>query len=152
VNSRPVLYAEDEENDAFFLGRAFKAAGIAHPLVVVPDGREAIDYCLGRGAYAGRPDHVLPCLVLLDLNLPGKSGIEVLEAIRKESAIPLVPVVVLTSSLQDSDIHLAYSRGANAYLGKPSQPDELFGIVQSLNEFWLKRNRSTVPAHLETGE
>ena len=143
MNVRPVLYAEDEENDAYFLERAFKEVGIVHPLVVVSDGQEAIDYCAGRGDYADRTRHPLPCLALLDLNMPRKSGMHVLQWIRKESAVPTLPVIIFTSSLQDSDIELAYQHGANAYLVKPSQPGDLVVITKSINDFWLTQNQTT---------
>ena len=143
MSLKPILYAEDDENDAFFLDRAFKTAGILHPLVVVTDGQEAIDYCAGRGAYADRAAHPLPCLTLLDLNMPRKSGIEVLRWIRQEPAFFTVPVIILTSSLQDSDIDLAYRHGANAYLVKPSQPEDLLVLSKSIQDFWLAQNRAT---------
>jgi CheY-like chemotaxis protein len=139
MSLQPILYAEDEENDAFFLRRAFTAAEIPHPLVVVPDGQEAIRYCGGLGGAASQP---LPCLILLDLNMPIKSGIEVLEWIRQKSPIATVPVIILSSSLQPYDIQVAYSRGANAYLVKPSVPDELIAMARSIKDFWLDRNRS----------
>jgi len=140
MSLQPILYAEDEENDAFFLRRAFTAAEIPNPLVVVPDGQEAIHYCGGLGAGAsGNPP---PCLILLDLNMPIKSGIDVLEWIRQASPIANVPVIILSSSLQPYDIQVAYSRGANAYLVKPSVPDELIAMARSIKDFWLDRNRS----------
>jgi len=152
VHLNPILYAEDEENDAFFLKRAFKQASISHPLVVVSDGQEAIDYCSGGGRYTNRQEHPLPCLLLLDLNMPRKSGLEVLEWIRRDHAIRTLPVIILTSSLQDSDIHRAYIHGANAYLAKPSQPDGLLAVAQSVKDFWLTLNRTVrkCPDLLET--
>lgn len=142
MHLQPILYAEDEENDAFFLKRAFKQAGISHPLIVVSDGQDAIDYCAGSGRYVNRAEHPLPCLLLLDLNMPRKSGIEVLEWIRKEPSVRTLPVIVLTSSLQDSDIHRAYTHGANAYLAKPSQPEGLIAVAQTIKDFWLTLNRT----------
>ena len=144
MNLRPVLYAEDEENDAFFLRRAFKTVEIPNPLIVVNDGQKAINYCQGEGDYTNRDEYPSPCLILLDLNMPKRSGINVLDWIRKESSMPTVPVIILTSSLQDSDIDLAYGHGANAYLVKPYKPDELIGMSQSIKEFWLNQNRTTV--------
>ena len=135
MNFAPILYAEDDENDAFFLRRAFKTAEMPCALTVVTDGQEAIDYCRARGAYADRAAHPLPCLILLDLNMPIKSGIEVLEWIRREPSLAAIPVIILSSSLQASDIHLAYSRGARAYLVKPSVPDELVGIARAIKDF-----------------
>jgi len=143
LNFSPILYAEDDENDAYFLNRAFKAAGVEHPLVIVTDGQEAIDYCVGRGIYADRADHPLPYLALLDLNMPRKSGLDVLQWIRQESPLATLPVIILTSSLQDSDIDRAYRHGANAYLGKPSQPDDLIPLTKAIKDFWLTQNRTT---------
>jgi CheY-like chemotaxis protein len=139
---RPVLYAEDEEDDSFFMKRAFAEAGISHPLKIVDDGQEAIDYLSGTGRYADRNEYPLPCLLLLDLNLPRKSGLEVLKWIRNDTSISTLPVIVLTSSLQDADIHRAYVQGANAYLVKPSAPDELAQIVKTIGDFWLNKNRT----------
>jgi CheY-like chemotaxis protein len=142
MNPRPILYAEDEDNDAFFLKRAFQQAGIPHPLVVVPNGQEAIDYCGGNGRYQSRTEHPLPCLVLLDLNMPKKSGLEVLQWIREELLVRTLPVIILTSSLQDADIHRAYNAGANAYLGKPSRPDDLVHLAMAIKDFWINHNRT----------
>jgi CheY-like chemotaxis protein len=141
MSLKPILYAEDEENDAFFLKRAFAQAGVCHPLIVVPDGQHAIDYC---ATVEPSPERPLPCLVLLDLNMPRKSGLDVLTWIRKESPVSTLPVIVLTSSLQDADIHRAYSHGANAYLVKPSQPGELVTMVRAIKDFWLTQNRLAV--------
>jgi CheY-like chemotaxis protein len=113
-------------------------------LVVVPNGQEAIDYCAGVGRYANREENPLPCLVLLDLNMPRKSGLEVLKWIREDQSISAVPVIILTSSLQESDIHRAYVAGANAYLGKPSQPEDLTGMIKAVEEFWLGFNRTVL--------
>ncbi len=139
MNPKPVLYAEDEENDVFFLQRAFKAVDIVHPLVIVRDGQEAIDYCAGLGPYANRAD---PYLIVLDLNMPRRSGIQVLDWIRNESNFRMVPVIILTSSLQESDILLAYKHGVNAYLVKPFKPNDLNDIARSLKDFWLTQNRT----------
>jgi CheY-like chemotaxis protein len=138
----PILYAEDEENDVFFMQRAVEKAGISNPLVVVPDGQAVIDYCSGSHCYSNRHEHPLPCLLLLDLNLPRKSGLEVLKWIRNEPALSTLPVIVLTSSLQDVDIHRAYVQGANSYLVKPSRPDGLVALAQTIKEFWLTQNRT----------
>jgi CheY-like chemotaxis protein len=138
---RPVLYAEDEENDAFFMERAFKQAGIPTPLVVVADGQVVIDYCSASGQYANRAEYPLPSLLLLDLNMPKKSGLEVLKWVRTQPSFYTLPVVVVTSSTQDADIHRAYIQGANAYLVKPAKPNELIVMVKAINDFWLRQNR-----------
>ena len=141
MSLQPVLYAEDEENDAFFLKRVFKQAQISHPLIVVPDGQAAIDYCLDTGPFAEGSQHPLPQLVLLDLKMPKKSGMEVLQWIRQQPSVSTLPVVILTSSTQDEDIHLAYLNGANGYLVKPSDPEELVIMVKAIQDYWLKQNR-----------
>ena len=142
MNLRPILYAEDDENDAYFLQRAFRLAGISHPLVIVSNGQEVIDYCSGEGRFTQRDEHPLPFLVLLDLNMPRKSGIEVLKWIREKPSFRTLPVIVLTSSLQDNDIEQAYLAGANAYLAKPSQPEELNNTAESIKSFWFDQNRT----------
>ena len=142
MNNDPILYAEDEEDDAFFLKRAFDLAGITNPLVVVNDGQDAVDYCTGVGRYSDRGQYPLPCLLLLDLNLPRKSGLEVLKRIRSDPPISVLPIIVLSSSLQDADVHRAYVQGANAYLVKPSNPDDLVAIAKTIKDFWLTQNRA----------
>jgi CheY-like chemotaxis protein len=139
---KPILYVEDEEDDAFFVKRAFDQAGIVNPLIVVSDGQEAIDYCAGSGRYKNRDEYPLPCLVLLDLNIPKKSGLEVLKWIRTQPSVSTLPVLVITSSSQHSDIHRAYLQGANAYLVKPSKSNELVEMVKAIKDFWLIQNRA----------
>jgi CheY-like chemotaxis protein len=141
LDPQPILYAEDEENDVFFLQRAFRQAGISHPLVVAPDGQDAIDYFAGDGRYSNRGLHPLPCLVLIDLNMPKKSGFDVLTCLRGESVGVITPVIVLTSSLHEGDIQRAYRLGANAYLVKPTRPDELINVAKAIKDFWLTLNR-----------
>ena len=140
--TKPILYAEDDENDVFFMQRAFKQAGIVNPLHIVTNGTLAIDYLSGSGPYANREEHPIPCLVLLDLNMPGKSGLDVLKWIRTQPRISTLPIVVMTSSNQDSDIHRAYLLGANGYLIKPGKPDELLVMVKGIRDYWLTQNRS----------
>src|SRR5204862_5487055 len=96
---RPVLLVEDNEDDIFFMRRAFRNASIANPMVVVQDGQSAIDYLGGRGTYANRSEYPLPGLVLLDIKLPLRTGFEVLNWIRTDPRVkPLVVVILTTSS------------------------------------------------------
>jgi CheY-like chemotaxis protein len=143
MTSRPILYADDDENDVFLMQRAFSKAGVVNPLCTVQDGREAVDYLAGSGRFADREQHPLPCLMLLDLNMPGKSGLDVLKWLRAQPVTATLPVVVFTSSNQESDIHRAYSLGANGYLVKPGKPDELLTMVKGIKDFWLAQNRVT---------
>lgn len=137
---RPVLYAEDEENDVFLMQRAFQKAGVMNPLHVVIDGAQAIRYLQGAGEFSNRALHPFPCLLLLDLNLPRQSGLEVLKWVRDRSAFATLPVVFLTSSNQDRDIGTAYSLGANGYLVKPPSSDKLIELVSSLRDTCLVRD------------
>lgn len=142
MNIKPILYAEDEETDAFFLTRAFSQAKVPNSLIVVPHGQGAIDYLSGNDHYGDRTEYPMPCLILLDLNMPRKSGLEVLEWIREQPTTCTLPVIILTSSLQQTDIRRCYEAGANAYLAKPSQPDELGAMVTALRDFWLGHNQT----------
>lgn len=144
MSEEPVLYAEDEEHDVLFMQRAFERAGVQNPLVIVENGQVAIDYL---EAAAGKVPLALPRLVLLDLNMPLKSGLEVLKWIRTQPATCALPVVVLSSSDQDSDIHRAYTEGVNGYLVKPGNPKELEAMVRALKDFWLTYNRATSGQH-----
>jgi len=139
----PILYAEDDENDAFLANRAFEKAEILNPLVVVSDGKAAIEYLAGTGQYANRTEYPLPCLILLDLKLPRVSGLEVLKWIRSQPSVCTLPVLILTSSNQDGDVHRAYILGANGYLMKPSKTDEMLVMAKGIRDFWLILNRNT---------
>ena len=129
-----ILCVEDEEDDAFLLGRAFQRAGITNPLVVVPDGKTAMGYLAGEGRYADRMGHPFPCLVLLDLNMPGMPGLEVLKWVRSTPSTCAVVVIVLSSSSQDTDVQSAYLTGANGYLVKPGSLEELVVTARALKE------------------
>jgi CheY-like chemotaxis protein len=138
---RPILYAEDEADDVFFMRRAFEAAGIGHPLRTVADGQEIIAYLSGVGQYADRCEHPLPGLILLDLNMPRTSGFEVLKWIRATPAVSALPILVLTSSNHDSDVQRASLLGANGYIVKPGKPEDLLEIVKAVKAYWLACDR-----------
>jgi CheY-like chemotaxis protein len=138
--NRSILYAEDDENDVFLIQRAFKQAEIINPLVIVSDGNAAIEYLISKENNAQREEHPLPCLVLLDLKMPGTSGLEVLRWKQKQPLLSTLPTLMFTSSSQERDIREAYSLGANGYLLKPSTPGEMLSLVKSIEDFWLNRN------------
>jgi len=137
MNTRPVLYGEDDENDVFLVQRAFKNAGIENPLKVARTTDEAIEYMRS----AGRGQNPIPSLILLDLNLPRTSGFEVLKWIRQQPRLGKAPVLIFTSSAREEDVEKGYELGANAYLVKPSDPEKLFEMVRVLKDFWLVQNR-----------
>jgi CheY-like chemotaxis protein len=138
---RPILYAEDEADDIFFMRRAFQSAGVGNPLRTVGDGQEVIAYLCGTGQYADRGEHPLPGLVLLDLNMPRMSGFEVLKWIRATPAVSALPILVLTSSNHDSDVQRASLLGANGYIVKPGKPEDLLEIVKAVKSYWLSCDR-----------
>lgn len=138
--TKTILLVEDNESDELLTARAFKTSGIANELVVVRDGAEALDWFAGTGAHEGRDVTNLPTVVLLDLNLPKVSGLEVLRQIRADERTKTLPVVVLTSSRQDEDVVRSYSLGANAYVRKPVDFAEFASAAKTLGLFWLLLN------------
>lgn len=134
---RPVLYAEDEDNDVFLMERAFTKAKVQNPLRTVPDGAAAIRYLSGGGDFADRQRFPLPCLILLDLNLPRQSGLDVLKWVRARPELDPLPVVIFTSSSQERDLRTARALGANAYFVKPPGASKLVEIVATLRDTCL---------------
>jgi CheY-like chemotaxis protein len=144
----PILYAEDDDNDAFLFNRAFQEAEIRNPLLIVPDGNTAIEYLTGKGSYTNREKYPLPCLILLDLKMPGKSGLEVLKWVRSHPSVSTIPVLMLTSSSQDGDVHRSYLQGANGYLVKPNKMDDVLTMARAIKGYWLNLN---LHSSMETG-
>jgi CheY-like chemotaxis protein len=134
---KTVLYAEDDENDMFFMERAFEKLKLQHPLRLVTDGKQAIAYLSGSAPFSDRSANPAPALVLLDLNMPLKGGLDVLQWVRSQPSLSEIPIIVLTSSNQESDVHRARLLGANGYIIKPGEPDELLQVVQELHKYWL---------------
>ncbi len=137
----PILYAEDEPDDVFFMIRACKHAGIESLIQTVPDGHEMINYLSGKSNYADRKRYPLPRLVLLDLHMPDLSGFDVLQWIRRTPSVAMIPVLVLTSSTSESDIQRASELGANGYLVKPGTPADLLTMTMALRDYWLTQDR-----------
>ena len=133
-----ILYVEDEESDVLLLQNAFEVAGVANPLRIVRDGQQAIDYLSGRGHYTDRKLCPLPSLVLLDLKLPIKSGLEVLQWMRAQPALRVIAVIVFTASCHPLDIERTYELGANCFVTKPSNIDELIELVRHFKAWWLQ--------------
>jgi len=135
-----ILLAEDDPNDVLLIQRAFQRSLVANPLQVVRDGEEALAYLSGQGLFADRERHPLPVLMLMDLKMPRKSGLEVLEWVRQQPGLKRLPIIVLTSSNQSPDINRAYELGANSYLVKPAGFDSLLDLVKNLDMYWLILN------------
>lgn len=136
----PILLVEDNPDDVFFMKRACKSVDLENPLHAAESGDEAIDYLSGNGKFADREAHPLPCLIFLDLKLPGRNGLEVLEWLRQKAEFISTMVIVLTTSREPSDIHEAYRLGANAYLVKPTSPTQLADLVTAVKRFWIDHN------------
>jgi CheY-like chemotaxis protein len=135
-----ILLVEDDAADAEMTLRALRRNNLANRVHWVKDGEEALDYLGCRGAYAGR-DPALPKLVMLDLKMPKVDGIEVLRAIRAASATRAVPVVVMTSSNEESDVVASYELGVNSYIVKPVQFEAFLEIVAKIGLYWVLTNR-----------
>lgn len=138
--AKTILLVEDTSDDVFFATRAFKKAGLVSRIALAEDGQQAIDYLTGKGEFGDRTQHPLPSVILLDIKMPFLSGFEVLRWIRSESNFPTVPVLMLTSSDQESDIEKAYALGANAYLVKPPHGDDFLRLAQLIKGFWMDAN------------
>ncbi len=136
-----ILMVEDDPNDILLTQRAFMQASLVNPLRIVRDGEEAIQYLGGRGVFADRTRYPLPSLVLLDLKLPKRSGLEVLEFLREQPSLKQTPVIVLTSSQESTDVQRAYALGANSYLLKPVGFDGLLEMVKAIGMYWVILNQ-----------
>jgi two-component system response regulator len=144
--SEPViLLVEDNPNDEALTLRALKKSGVGNRVVVTRDGAEALDYLFGRGAFADKDPRELPQVVLLDLNLPKLGGLDVLRVIRAEALTKRLPVVILTSSKEDRDLHSGYSLGTNSYVVKPVDFTQFAEAVRQVGLYWLIVNQ---PAYL----
>jgi CheY-like chemotaxis protein len=135
-----ILLVEDNRNDAELALRALAKARVANDIHVVRDGAEALEFLFGEGAYAGRAGSPLPRVVLLDLKLPKVDGLEVLRRVKGDERTKLVPVVVLTSSREESDLVASYHLGANSYIVKPVDSDKFFEAVHEIGLYWLLLN------------
>jgi CheY-like chemotaxis protein len=138
----PLLLAEDDANDVFFLQRAFQQAKVENPLQVVRDGQEAIEYLSGSGRFADRRQFPLPYLLVLDLKMPRKTGMDVLEWLQGQPELRCLPVLVLTSSAHRIDIERAYELGANGFVVKPASLEKRVELAKLIGAFWLEVNES----------
>lgn len=138
------LLVDDDTNDQVLIRRSFQRAPTTTRIVVAHNGDEALSYLSGAGDFADRKQFPLPAAVLLDLKLPRRSGLEVLSWIRKHAALGQMPVIVLTSSYQEQDVRSAYELGANSYLVKPVDLEDLETMMARVAEYWTGLNRPPV--------
>ena len=141
MSERVIVLVEDNSSDEELALRALKKTNIANPIVVLRDGAEALDYMFRRGKYANVPANQIVQVVLLDLKLPKLDGLEVLAALRADERTKLVPVVVLTSSDEESDLVRSYGLGANSYVRKPVDFVQFAEAVRQLGLYWMLINQ-----------
>jgi two-component system response regulator len=146
--TNPILLIEDNGDDEALTLRALKKNNINHEIVVARDGVEALDYLFATGAWADRDLSLMPQVVLLDLKLPRIDGLEVLRRMRATERTHLLPVVILTSSNEESDRIAGYGMGANSYVRKPVDFNHFAEAVRQLGLYWLMLN---IPAPVPSG-
>jgi CheY-like chemotaxis protein len=135
-----ILLVEDSTTDAEMTIRALKRRNLTNRLVWVKDGAEALDFVYCRGAYAGRQNGH-PKLVLLDLKMPKVDGIEVLQRVKSDPALRSIPIVVLTSSAEESDLVNSYRLGVNSYIVKPVDFNQFMEVIAQAGLYWAVMNR-----------
>ncbi len=140
TNVVEILLIEDNPRDAELTIRALKKKNLANHLFHVEDGVEALDFLFARGKYSERDVNKTPKVVLLDLKLPRINGLEVLKAIKDDERTMRIPVVVVTSSVEDPDVQTAYQLGANSYVLKPVQFDAFIEAMAKVGIYWLMVN------------
>lgn len=136
---RPILLVEDSDADAEMSIDALREANLVNPVVHVRDGVEALDWLYRRGAHAGRAVEE-PAVILLDIKMPRMDGLEVLRELRAHANLKRLPVVMLTSSREESDLARSWDLGVNAYVVKPVDVDQFFAAVKTLGKFWAVFN------------
>jgi len=139
-DDRDILLVEDNPDDVELTMRAFEKSMVPNKVVVARDGVEALDYLFRAGSHKDRDPPRNPALVLLDLKLPKVDGLEVLKRMRKDDRTKTVPVVILTSSREETDVVTGYTSGANGYVRKPISFEEFVKTVTQLAQYWLSIN------------
>ena len=135
-----ILIVEDDPNDVELTMTALSEYNLANEVVITRDGQQALDYLYCRGEFAGRPDDH-PAVMLLDLKLPKVDGLEVLQRVKSDARLKLIPVVVLTSSHEEKDMMRSYSLGVNASVVKPVDFHQFVNAVKELGAFWAIVNQ-----------
>src|SRR5581483_6820444 len=137
-----ILLAEDQEDFIVLISKAFRDAGIRNPIYTVRDGDEVISYLNGDGKFCNREEYPLPDLLLLDLKMPRRDGFEVIQWIRSQPGLKGLRIVVLTSSEQIRDVNRAYALGANSFLVKPGDFNDLQYLSRTIRDYWLEMSKA----------
>ena len=133
----PILVVEDSPEDYETITRAFGKSGMVNPVYRCEDGDEALDFLYRRGPYTDPHRAPRPSMILLDLNLPGIDGREVLAELKQDADLKAIPVIVLTTSSDERDIDNCYKAGANSYIRKPVDFEGFMKAIQMLNDYWF---------------
>ncbi|HKH49986.1 MAG TPA: response regulator [Thermoanaerobaculia bacterium] len=136
--NQPILLVEDSPEDYEATVRAFQRAGLKNVIIRCEDGDSALDYLYRRGAYADPGNSPRPGVILLDLNLPGTDGREVLHEVKSDEVLCRIPVIVLTTSMDERDVEACYQAGANSYIQKPVDMDGFIRAIERLNGYWFE--------------
>lgn len=140
INQRSILIVEDNPGHAELIQESIKEANVINKIVWIDNGTDAVEYIKGYGKYDNRVEYPTPCLILLDLKLPGKDGKEILKIVKSDDLTRSIPVVMLTSSEQERDMEECYRLGANSYITKPVDFGDFMDKVQAIPVYWLLIN------------
>jgi CheY-like chemotaxis protein len=146
MKANVLLLAEDLEDDVFLFERALQRRKISCVVRVASNGKQALEYLSGKAEFADRTAFPLPALVVMDIKMPEMDGLEALKLIRQDEKLSRMPVVIFTSSKREEDVELAYQLGANAYVVKPSDSEQLGETLEVMTKFWFAIN---VPPNFE---
>jgi len=136
---RSILLVDDDPNDVTLMKSALEEVHFGNPIIVAEDGEEALDYLFHRGRFADINDN-LPVFILLDIKMPKLDGIDILRLIRDEPSFDKVPVIMMTSSRDTSDLEECYKYGANSFVVKPINITEFIQVVKEIGKYWVVIN------------
>jgi two-component system response regulator len=144
MSTKRILLIEDNKSDIDLTLRAFKKANIENPVVILEDGKEALDYIFSRDKYQNNTNLEDPELILLDLKLPIIDGIQVLKEIRSNEKTHHYIVIILTSSKEESDLIMSYNLGVNSYIRKPVDFNQFVEAIKQIGVYWILLNESPI--------
>jgi CheY-like chemotaxis protein len=145
-----ILIVDDDENDIFFVKRAFTEINVHCTFQVLKNGQQVVDYLLGDGEYSNREKYPLPMMILMDLKMPIMDGFEVLAWLRGRPGIKVIPTIVFSSSDLAEDITRAYELGANSFMTKSVTYDGLLLKLQTLSHYWLEHCKHPIVAESDS--